>query len=283
MKNKEKNYGHFLFNMIPVIAIIGMIVFGALFLKDYIEYKSAEDEYEVLADTFIRDTDSSEEKEYSDKSSQETASDDIAADDPMYYPVLQIDYDSLEKTNNDFACVICIPALELKYPVVYSADNNEYLHKTFEGRKNSAGSIFYDSLSPRDFTGMNTYIFGHNMKDGSMFGSLKRLEREEGLCSSDPYIYIYTKDCIRKYRIFSFYETSEGSKTYDDFDGDDGYDQYVKMALSNSNYKDSEEKNDFTKRPQLLTLSTCTGQSGSGRRYVIHAYLYVTVNNPNKQ
>lgn len=275
MKKNTTNIGHFLFNMIPVIAIFAMILFGALYLKDYIQYKSAEDEYAILADSFIQnmdDNDGGNSKQSTNKTSEE--SETVDHFDPFYFPALQIDYDGLIQTNKDFAAVIYIPVLELKYPVVYSSNNTDYLHKTFEGKQNFAGSIFYDSLSSRDFTGMNTFIFGHNMKDGSMFGSLKRLEREDGLCSSDPFIYIYTKDSIRKYRIFSYYETSEGSDTYKDFDSDDGYDQYVNTAFKKSQFSDVCSNEYFTQRPQLLTLSTCSGRSGSGRRYVIHAFLY---------
>lgn len=276
MKKKKTNLSTFLFNMIPVIAIIAMFLFGTLYIKDYIQYKNAENEYEILADTFIQDADSHDTNGDNGMSSGEDTEGTAAPDpyDPYYFPELQINYEALIQTNSDFAAVIYIPALELKYPVVYSADNIEYLHKTFEGKQNFAGSIFYDCLSDRDFTGMNTFIFGHNMKDGSMFGKLKYFEREDGLCSSDPFIYVYTEDSVRKYRIFSYYETNEGSGVYDDFDDDNGYDQYVKSAIKKSHFSDPEIDEYLKNRPQLLTLSTCTGRSGSGRRYIIQAFLY---------
>ena len=91
---------------------------------------------------------------------------------------------------------------------------------------------------------------------------LKKLEKEPGLCASNPYIYVYTKGHVRKYRIFSFYETTDGSATYDDFEGTDGYDQYVKRCLSKSTLAIDEHTIDFAKRPALLTLSTCIGRSG---------------------
>ncbi len=282
MKKENTSIGHLLFNIIPVIAIIAMIVFGALYLRDYIQYKKADDEYTQLADLFIQNIDSDNlengKKGLSKESSENDTADAYDPYDPYFFPILQIDYDALSKTNADFAAVIYIPALNLRYPIVYSTDNVDYLHKTFEGKQNSAGAIFYDSLSPRDFTGMNTFIFGHNMKNGSMFGTLKNFERDDSLCSADPFIYIYAEDFVRKYRIFSYYETTMGSTTYEDFDGDDGYDQYVKSALKKSYFSDEENNAYLANRPKLLTLSTCTGQSGSGRRYVIHALLYAETN-----
>ena len=106
-----------------------------------------------------------------------------------------------------------------------------------------------------------------------MFGTLKKLEKEPGLCASNPYIYVYTEGHVRKYRIFSFYETTDGSATYDDFEGTDGYDQYVKHCLSKSTLAIDEHTIDFAKRPALLTLSTCIGRSGGNQRFVVHGAL----------
>ncbi len=270
---KKRSIGGFLFNLIPVVALAAMLIFGGLFLRDYREYKAAEDEYSDLAEAYIQ-----EDANADDLNGSVEAGD--AADGKIStYPALKIDYDALFRTNEDFACVLYIPVLDLKYPVVYSSDNVDYLTTTFEKKRNFAGAIFYDSMSPHDFRAKNTFIFGHNMKNGSMFGKLKKLEKEEGLCASNPYIYIYTKDHVRKYRIFSFYKTIETSASYDDFDGDEGYDQYVKRCRTNSSFKIDEQDIDFTKRPQLLTLSTCIGRAGGNQRFLVHAALVGSIQN----
>lgn len=269
-KKEKRSVRMLLFNMIPVLALAAMCIFGGLYMRDYLQYKGAEDEYAALSAAYIQ---GGEEDDAAGADAADDAAEALAPDEPRYYPALQIDYDALQSTNSDFACVLYIPVLDMKYPVVYSADNTDYLHKTFEGKSNFAGSIFYDSLSPHDFRGRNTFLFGHNMKNGSMFGTLKKLEKEAGLCASDPYIYIYTKDYVRKYRIFSYYETNAYSASYEDFDGNDGYDQYVKMACANSALATDEHSIDFTKRPQLLSLSTCIGRSGGNQRFIVHAAL----------
>lgn len=269
-KKKTSGIGGILFYMVPVVAIAAMLIFGGLFLRDYMEYKSAGDEYADLAEDYIRG-DADEADAVVGNADGDTG--ESAGAEALPYPSLQIDYDALLNTNADFACVLYIPVLDLKYPVVYSADNADYLHKTFEGKRNFAGSIFYDCMSPHDFRAKNTFIFGHNMKNGSMFGTLKKLEKEPGLCASNPYIYVYTKGYVRKYRIFSFYETTDGSVTYDDFEGTDGYDQYVKRCLSKSTFAIDEHTIDFTKRPAMLTLSTCIGRSGGNQRFVVHGVL----------
>ena len=278
MKKTEKKSGEILFHIAPIILTFAMLLFGGLYMKEYLQYKSAEDEYTKLSKSFIQnsgfeDMNSGPEHTVKDdsKKEEEDNMEETPIYDPSYYPAFQINYDALLETNPDFACVIYIPALNILYPVAYSADNMDYLYKTFEGNKNSSGSIFYDALSQRDFLGQNTFLFGHNMKNGAMFGTLKRFDREKGLCASNPFVYIYTKECVRKYRIFSYYQTVEESPSYDDFDGADGYDRYVRMICEHSSPVNGENGIDFTARPQLLTLSTCSGTTGSSKRYVVHA------------
>ena len=277
MNKNEKNIREILFHTIPWILILAMFLFGSLYMREYLQYKSAENEYTELSESFIQSSSADTKDETTDTEKERKKEEDMdntermSIYDPAYYPVFQIDYDALLETNSDFACILYIPALDMLYPVVYSADNMDYLYKTFEGKKNPSGSIFYDSLSPRNFLGQNTFLFGHNMTNGSMLGTLKRFDREEGLCASNPFIYIYTKESVCKYRIFSYYQTSEGSPSYEDFDGADGYDHYVRMICANSSFVNGGNEIDFTARPALLTLSTCSGPAGSSRRYVVHA------------
>lgn len=278
MKKTEKKIGTILFHIVPVVLILAMVLFGALYMREYLQYESAEDEYTKLSESLIQNNSSEnvkyEPEDTAKESTEKEEKDNVEETpiyDPAYYPTFQIDYDALLEMNPEFACVIYIPALNILYPVVYSADNTDYLYKTFEGNKNSSGSIFYDALSPRDFSGQNTFLFGHNMKNGSMFGTLKKFDREKGLCASNPFVYIYTKEFVRKYRIFSYYQTVEDSSSYDDFEGADGYDRYVRMICEHSSFVNGEKDIDFTVRPQLLTLSTCSGRAGSNKRYVVHA------------
>jgi sortase B len=194
---------------------------------------------------------------YRDKPSEKTAAEGI-------------DYTALRSVNPDFAGVISIPALRLRYPMAFSADNKEYLSRSYDGSPSGAGCIFVDCRADRSLSDRNTMIYGHNMKDWSMFGSLKRFLQEEGLCASDPFIYIFTADGIRKYRIFSYYVADAGSTAYDAVDSDTAYDRYLQSARASSEY--AEEEMDFGKRPKLLTLSTCYS---AGHRYyfVVHAAL----------
>ena len=86
----------------------------------------------------------------------------------------EIDFDGLRAMNGDIVAWIQIPGAGVDYPVVQGKDNEHYLHYTFDGKANKAGSIFLDYRNRADFTDSKVILYGHNMKDGSMFSNLKK-------------------------------------------------------------------------------------------------------------
>ena len=88
----------------------------------------------------------------------------------------EIDFDGLRAINGDIVAWIQISGIGVDYPVVQGKDNEHYLHYTFDGKENKAGSIFLDYRNRADFTDDKMILYGHNMKDGSMFSNLKNFE-----------------------------------------------------------------------------------------------------------
>jgi sortase B len=263
-----------IFYIIPVVLIVIIVVFGIKFLQDYRTYQAAKNEYSAL-NQYISETDegtgdADKQEATADGMQNGSGSETGAGGEDNAFQHLTIDFDELEKINSEFVAVIYVPSLDLRYPVAQAEDNSKYLKTTFDGSYNPSGCIFLDTTASKDFTDMNTFIFGHNMRNETMFGSLKRFYQKDGLVDSDPYVYLYTKDKVFKYRIFSYYLANEGSACYDDFEGDDGYDDYVKAAQKNSMY-DTDDV-DFTDRPRLLTLSTCSGTTHTVR-FLVHSAL----------
>ena len=262
-KNKRKNGGgKIISRRIFAALLIVFLVSGGLFLHDFLTYKKGESDYAAV-NAAITVEEAPEAAEAAGTTENAAAADDEAGeqDEAEEYPALAVDFDKLGKTNADFVGVLYIPALDLYYPVAHSHDNAEYLRRTFSGEQNPCGSIFLDKAASADFSDLNTFIFGHNMKNGTMFGSLKRFSREEGLCDADPYIYLYTKDAVRKYHIFSYSVCSVNDDLYRNISGKDGYGPYVKHAQNLSEYRPETDtyKDDFSQYPPILTLSTCYG------------------------
>ncbi len=189
------------------------------------------------------------------------------------YPPLELNLSALKAMNNDFRGWLYYPVLGVNYPVVQAADNEYYLRRSFEGEYLRAGCLYMDCEASPDFSDRNSFIFGHNMRDGSMFGRFKELVDDSSICDENPYFYIYTEDKVYTYEIFAYYEVKEDSERYMTFTKDATYDYYVDWALKNSLY---QKEMDFSERNNIMTLSTCYGNSGSGKRFLLHGLLIRT-------
>ena len=109
-------------------------------------------------------------------------------------------YVTLGRINPEFVGILSIPELDLRYPVVQGTDNEKYLSTTFEGKENPAGCIFIDCENSRDLSDNVTFIYGHNMKDGTMFGSLKKLLKTD-TGKNEIRAYIHTGDKEYEYSL----------------------------------------------------------------------------------
>ena len=252
--------------LVPVICAIVFLFSGVQLMKTLDGYRQAQSEYDALEGQYVANKDAidsvAEPVYYVDQEERE--------DRPMFMN-LDVDFASLKAINEDVVGWIYIPVLELSYPVVQGEDNTHYLHYTYEGTANSCGSIFLDSETAADMTDRNSFVYGHNMRNGSMFGSLKQFRKDPYLAESNPYVYYYTEDHAYKYKIFAYYITQVGSKTYFNFNADSQYDTYIDYVATCNEYTGFDE-NDFATRKNILTLSTCSGQH-SRNRMITHAIL----------
>ena len=192
------------------------------------------------------------------------------------FPDLEIDMEGLLAENPDFVAWLYYEDAEISYPVVQeSADEvNKYLKTTFEGTENSAGCVFMPYDADEAFRYMNTFIYGHNMKDGSMFGQLKNVFRKPDE-AKNPYFYIWTKDgeAIR-YRVIAAYVVEHDSEMYSIPLTDDAYQQYLSAVLelgSMDGYVPftEEEETAMEESSPIVTLSTCYGSAGTSKRLLI--------------
>ena len=188
------------------------------------------------------------------------------------FPMPDIDFDALVEINADFCAWLSIPALDLNYPVVWNGNNETYLTRTFEGESNSAGCLFVDAANRPDFLDRNTIIYGHNMKNGSMFGSLSDFQQKEELAEEEPYFYLYTEDAAMRFQIISYYTTTGDSSTYSLVNTDGEYDAYLRHILQNSQFS-GYEGGLPEDRPAVVTMSTCHGRAGGIERFVLHGIL----------
>lgn len=248
--------------LIPVACLIVFIIGGIQLVRIRNSYDVAVKEYDAL-------------KEYAQAEATEDTTEepeDIEEDKVRpHFLEMDIDFASLQAVNIDVVGWLYLPALDLSYPVVKGEDNDYYLKHTYENTPNNSGSIFLDCDSRTDMQDRNTFIYGHNMRNGSMFGSMKKFRSEPELVDKNPYVYYYTPERAYKYKIFAFYITKVGGEAYFNFMTDAQYDDYMAKVHTKNEYAKGNEQ-DLSTRKNILTLSTCSG-SHSKNRMVTHCVL----------
>lgn len=170
-----------------------------------------------------------------------------------------VDFDALLDINPDTVAWIRFdePSI-INYPVVKSADNEEYLTQTFSENDNTLGSIFMDMNNHDDFSDKNTIIYGHHLNvSPDMFSRLHLYEDEE-FCQEHPDFYIYTPSGeVRTYTVFMAGIVHATAGNYQiEFESDEEFEEYLEMCRESSNYQVDVE---LDPESQIVTLSTCTG------------------------
>lgn len=183
-----------------------------------------------------------------------------------------IDFKSLWETNKDVYAWITVPGTVIDYPVLqHETDDSYYLNYTIDGIEGYPGCIYTEHINSKDFTDNNTVIYGHNMRNGTMFTDLHKFRNADFFANHDT-VYIYTPEKQLTYKIFAAY-------LYDDrhlmnsFDFSDAevYSEYL-SAIPNM---DSIDENanlrreiQLTANDNIVTLITCIREQPEKRVYV---------------
>lgn len=256
-KNKKKLY-KILDILIPVVCVVAFIYGAVNLYLIYQSYGEAKEIYDGIA-TYVSD----DEQEYPEKAQ---------AMEKAGFPYINVDFDGLYAINSDFLGWIYFPLLEISYPVLYGDDDFTYLHVAMDGTPSSSGCIFIDNQSDPNMQDMTTIFYGHNMRNGSMFGKLKKVRNGGADITENPYFYYYTKTTAYKCHVFAYYLENDGGYTYQGPENNAGYDEYLTYVLNMNEYEGGPETVDLAHRPQIATLSTCSGHN-TGKRTVLQAVI----------
>lgn len=237
-RRKKKQKGSIVTNIILIIAIIVFCVSAFQLFKIVKGYMDGRSEYDKVRDLALENEDSEKFK---------------------------VDFDELLKINGDtIGWIRFYPEpSEISYPIVQGKDNDQYLHHTFSSNENTLGAIFLNVGNRADFSDRNSIVYGHRMKDGSMFRHLEDYEDKE-FWEENPYFYIYTPDGKEiTYHIYSVGVVEDTSDTYrTEFATDEEYQAFLDMTKEVSEYDTGVEVGiDDT----IVTLSTCTSASDNHR------------------
>lgn len=249
-----------LLNIMMIVAVLVFCFSGYQLYEQTKDYRNGGKEYDKVEKEAVEIL--SEEIEEDGEEDSETEKKTI--DKTLY----RVDFEKLRQMNEDVVGWIRFDEPEvINYPLVQTDDNDKYLTTTFEGNGNKVGALFLDRINEADFEDENTFIYGHNMKNGSMFGRLRKYKKES-FYKEYPYFYIYTPNGqVYTYQIFSVEITNDTSESFQKQFGDETeYLMYIEEIQKKSLY-DTGVTADADSR--MVSLSTCTNVSEE-ERLVVH-------------
>ncbi len=214
-----------------MIVLLAVFVFSAgTIAYVMVQYKKSDRLYAAASEAFVRPSPYATQKEEgkqepsgqtapAEPSGQPTpvqqtapSAEPIGDQGPEVAPIL-VDFDALRAVNSDVQGWIYCEDTVINYPVVRADDNDYYLHRSYDGTANVSGSIFMEALNAPGFYDSNTILYGHHMKNGSMFASLDSWF-DQAYYEAHPVMWLLTPEQDYKLVLFSGYNTSAFSDTY---------------------------------------------------------------------
>ena len=156
------------------------------------------------------------------------------------------------------------------YPVVWYENDEFFLNHSWDGSSSRYGAIFMEAANVSDFSDCYTIIYGHNMKNGSMFGSLKKYQDQSFYEENGGKIKLYLPGETRTYQIFAarYADPTDQTVYMVGFAHDETFFNYLQNIKAQSLYDTGVEVN---KDDNVIMLSTCA--NGGSSRFVVHAKL----------
>ncbi len=232
--------------IITAVVASVLIVFSAYkLITVFLNYKEGTDTYKDVASTVI------------------TFTNEISAEDTNL--PITVDFDALRDINPDVVGWLYCRDTTINYPVVQTDNNESYLHNMINGKYNFAGTLFVDCRCEKNFAGLNTIIYGHSMKNGSMFGQLPKY-REQDYYDTHPTIWLLTPDKTYKVELLAGQVTDSDSDSYDIINKPEDLNKYLENAVTRSTFKTKSSVDDAEK---ILLLSTCSYEYENARFVVI--------------
>ena len=253
MKTQKKHTGKSYLRTIGMLLCLAVFLFASWKVLNIMgEYKEAEDTYDEVTEQFTDMT-----QTQSDVQKQELP---------------EIDFDGLIEINDDDKAWIYIEGTDVNYPVLQGIDNNQYLFQSYKKKYLTAGSIYIDYRCDDDFSDKHTVVYGHNMKNGTMFGQMDKYKTDEYL-KEHPYVYIIMPDGTwKKYQVFGAYIADVFGQTFI-LPANDEVEMYNLRKLIKTENLIKNPPVTPEEGQKIMTLSTCTEDSDDYNRFVISCVL----------
>ena len=177
---------------------------------------------------------------------------------------ITVDFNALLSQNKDVVGWLYCENTPVNYPIVQSDDNDYYLRRMLNGKYNIAGSVFMDYRCRSDYSSLNTIIYGHNMKNDSMFGTFTDY-KSQGYYDEHPVLWLLTPEVNYKIELMAGYVTPSDSDAYSEFISHEELYEYIQEAKNKSTFSSPLT---CSSEDRIVTLSTCSYEYDTAR-YVL--------------
>lgn len=264
MKKKRTSFGAVVRWIAMAICILVIICSAVYLIWLALESRQVRLASQSASDQFVREDDSSLSSHVptGQKEGGETA-----------IPSISVDFEALQAASPYAVAWLQVSGVSaIDYPVVQYTDDSYFLDHSWDGQDSRYGAIFMEAQNASDCSDAYTLIYGHNMKDGSMFGGLKKYAEASFYEENGGMITLCLPGEVRSYQIFSVrYVSPDDAETYTLWNGaDDSFDAALQTMKQESVYETGVS---VSAEDRVLTLSTCAGDN----RLVVHAKLVSTV------
>lgn len=261
------------------IAVVASAIYGVQVYRKH----RAQERLAQLAENTWNDTDNTEEDDVPTPRPEDAGNKEEQEEEPIEaldqigipIPEKEVDFASLQsEVNKDIYAWIYIPDTQIDYPVLQSDEELDYyLDTNLDGSKGYPGCIYTQMMNGKDWEDKNTIIYGHNMRDGSMFANLHYFE-DSDFFAEHPYVYIYTEEKLLIYQVFAAYEYSDRHILYfNDISTPEAYQRYLDLIFENDGWNDNfDTEIELDSEDRIITLSTCVGNK-EDRRWLVQAVL----------
>ena len=239
-----------------ILLLSGILVYASyMAIKEVREYKEAEQLYEELQEEFV------ETKPTEDTEPYET----LEQTEPIEVAPITVDFTSLLEQNSDIVGWIYCQDTPINYPVVQAEDNDRYLRRDLNGKYLVSGTVFVDYRNGAIGEDANYIVYGHNMKDGSMFSSLAKY-KEQSYYDEHPILYYLTPNGDYKIELYAGIVVKRDASIYVPNPDEAEFADFLRNAKDKSTFKSDVE---ITENDTLITLSTCSYEYNNARYIVI--------------
>ncbi len=193
-----------------------------------------------------------------------------AVEQETIYCEAVIDFEALQEENKDAYAWVNVPGTEIDYPILQSEEDNYYLNRNLDGSEGYPGSIYTNKCNAKDFSDALTVMYGHNMKNGSMFAGLHQFEDADFFENYNT-ILIYTEEARYTYEICAAaaYNNNYIPSVFDVTKEKTSIQFYESLLMYEDARKLVREGVELTQEDKLLVLSTCISNESTKRYFVV--------------